>query len=460
MPIIFRPATHLAESRTVLPATASQILQKSCPDQFEQVQQIAQYSIGGRTGSKNTLFKVVPNQNGFVYTVMNAYSFHHALVIRPDDVWIAIVSQFSFYVHANADRLRAVFVADEGKKDLEFSVGSWPPNCGKLCTCISEHLQQNILDADLRDWILPRFSTTTSTDTTISSLLMLATTKKYFEYKMTFFCGIPQVTLEGERADWELLLRRVEKLKEYGLAAIAWYHLLIPILSRFVNAFDDPDAIDNHDFWQKVARRESFGSHGAYCSGWITAFCVFTPEGKWQGPAIDMDRTCLTEPETLSSREFWSTYGIDTRESKYTPLTLDDSPYSRIDCEDIPSGCAELDITITMSADDDKTSIPCTILAGLVGTGFSSSRNRAVSESGRNDTVRPVLAWWLYSTVQEGTGGESANVGQNGGTCTSLAPPGAASKDVASKIEENGDVRIPMKRNHGSKSLLRRVLKG
>ncbi|KAK6995722.1 hypothetical protein R3P38DRAFT_3074754, partial [Favolaschia claudopus] len=250
MPITFRPATHLAESRTILPTTASQILQKSCPAQFSQVQQIAQYSIGGRTGTRNT-------------------SFHHALVIRPDDVWIAIVSQFSFYVHGNAERLRDIFVADEGNRDLEFSVGSWPPNCGNL-----------------RDWILPKFSTTTSTDTTISSLLMLATTKKYFEYKMTFFCGIPQVTLEGSRADWESILQRLEKLKKYGIEAIAWYHLLLPVLSRFVKAFDDLEALDdNLEFWQKVARRESFGSHGAYCSGSITAFCVFTPEGKWQGPA-------------------------------------------------------------------------------------------------------------------------------------------------------------------------------
>ncbi|KAK6987678.1 hypothetical protein R3P38DRAFT_3449828 [Favolaschia claudopus] len=185
MPITFRPATHPAQSRTVLPTTASQILQKSCPDQFSQVQQIAQYSIGGRTGTKNTLFKVVPNQNGFVYT---------------------------------------------------------------------------------------------------------------------------------------------------------------------------------------------------------------------QG---------------------------------------------------------------------DKTakSIPCTFLAGLVGTGFSSSRDLTVSESGRNDTVRPVLAWWLYSTVPEGSGESSAailNARQNGRTCTSLAP---ASKEMASKIdiEGNGDGdvwRVPMKRNHGSKSLLRRALKG
>jgi len=39
---------------------------------------------------------IVPNPNGFVNALAAAYNQHHDLVIRPDDVWIAILSQFSF----------------------------------------------------------------------------------------------------------------------------------------------------------------------------------------------------------------------------------------------------------------------------------------------------------------------------------------------------------------------------
>jgi hypothetical protein len=57
-------------------------------------------------------------------------------------------------------------------------------------------------------------------------------------------CGIPRVTLEGEKKDWENILTRLEKLKEYGDETTAWYHLLVPVISRFVGAFDNPDLVE------------------------------------------------------------------------------------------------------------------------------------------------------------------------------------------------------------------------
>ena len=34
--------------------------------------------------------------NGFVDAVLAAYNQHHHLILRPDDVWIAILAQFNF----------------------------------------------------------------------------------------------------------------------------------------------------------------------------------------------------------------------------------------------------------------------------------------------------------------------------------------------------------------------------
>ena len=36
---------------------------------------------------------LTPHRNGFVRSVLDAYAGHHHVVIRPDDVWIAILSQ-------------------------------------------------------------------------------------------------------------------------------------------------------------------------------------------------------------------------------------------------------------------------------------------------------------------------------------------------------------------------------
>ncbi|KAJ7501637.1 hypothetical protein B0H11DRAFT_2224514 [Mycena galericulata] len=49
---------------------------------------------------------------------------------------------------------------------------------------------------------------------------------------------------------------RLEKLREYGLETIAWYHLLHPVLVRFVAAFDSPESAENADFWGRVAMTE------------------------------------------------------------------------------------------------------------------------------------------------------------------------------------------------------------
>jgi hypothetical protein len=99
-------------------------------------------------------------------------------------------------------------------------------------------------------------------------------------------CGIPRVTLEGEKEDWENILTRLEKLKEYGDETTAWYHLLVPVISRFVGAFDSPDAEENIEFWQKVAHYQGGGSGPTWIAGWINAFCVFDEKGKWVGHRI------------------------------------------------------------------------------------------------------------------------------------------------------------------------------
>ena len=47
---------------------------------------------------------------GFISAATTAYGHHVNLVIRPDDIWITILSQFAFYVNARAEQLRDVFL--------------------------------------------------------------------------------------------------------------------------------------------------------------------------------------------------------------------------------------------------------------------------------------------------------------------------------------------------------------
>ena len=54
--------------------------------------------------------------SGLIHALEAAYSNHRHLVLRPDDVWHAILTQFSIYVNKNSEKLRGSFVSHEGQK--------------------------------------------------------------------------------------------------------------------------------------------------------------------------------------------------------------------------------------------------------------------------------------------------------------------------------------------------------
>jgi hypothetical protein len=83
------------------------------------------------------LAQINPTKNGFVDSCITAYNQHHHLVIRyvrnwlifqneradggsrPDDIWMAIIAQLSFYVNAHAVELRDRFVPTQRRKQLK-----------------------------------------------------------------------------------------------------------------------------------------------------------------------------------------------------------------------------------------------------------------------------------------------------------------------------------------------------
>ncbi|KAF9558304.1 hypothetical protein CPC08DRAFT_667741 [Agrocybe pediades] len=307
--------------------------------------------------------RIAATHNGFVNTVIDAYNAHHHLVLRPDDVWIAILGQFNFYVNTHAEDLRSHFVAHEGKKELVVqAVGTrYTVDFGSLAHQMTDQIHNNVVDKDLQDWILPDFSTTTKSDIVTCAVLMMATLKAYFNYRFCLRCGIPSVTLEGERSDWVKILERVDKLDTFGEEPKAWATLLRPILRRFVGAFDgEPDL----DFWGKVCHRYGMGSGPRYLSGWITAFCVWSNQGKWQGPSL------LPDPHAYNPG------GI-------LKLQLDGVQYGYVDSQDVPTAFCEVDVKL----DDNGEIFDCMMVSGHI----------AKLTTGEDlDTVRPMPAWFMF----------------------------------------------------------------
>jgi hypothetical protein len=234
-----------------------------------------------------------PQQHGLVRTVIDAYNRHHALVLRPDDIWLCILTQFSLFVNGpgRAEALRSQFVHHDGEERLVVRTGGtrYTVDFGRMAEQMTTLMEKKLADPILRDWIFPSFTTTTSNDTTVASIVMMATFKSYFDYEFVTECGIPRVTLLGDRSDWEDILARIERLKEYGPETKTWYRLLQPVLRRFVLSFDEGYAenSENLEFWQRVAHHVGGGSgETTYLRGWIAAFGVFDSNGKWIGGSL------------------------------------------------------------------------------------------------------------------------------------------------------------------------------
>jgi len=298
--------------------------------------------------------KISPATYGFISSVLNAYNGHHNLVLRPDDVWHAILIQFSFYVNANAETLRDKFVKE---KQLEVEIP------GSLFTVdvdtfarkmVNELMSKNLKDATVTEFLIPKFTTTTDTDRIVAAISVVSKLQAHFKYKSSSACGIPEVTLLGTVQDWRNLRSKIDRLPQYevtdyhdGPVMTKWHGLLKRVLNGFVSSAEgNPDLY----FWDKVASTKSCPSGSPYLSGWLTVFACFKSDGEWQGEFIKYGRQ-----------------------------------WPRIDIDSIPLGTVSVPVTIR----DNRAVYDSTMTAGQFCFGVTGDAL---------DTIQPRSDWCISIT--------------------------------------------------------------
>ncbi|KAI0356038.1 hypothetical protein OH77DRAFT_1520601 [Trametes cingulata] len=400
MPVTFSVAdVSPRQTNTPHGLSNTELLASACRPQSERCKEMLQCSVA--EAERSTL---LPEKNGFVHAVMQAYAGHHHLRIRPDDVWMAILCQLSFYVNAHADQLRQYFVRHEGKKNLVVGTTGtrYSVDYGALARAMTRQIHENVVDSTLVAWVLPDFTTTTVKDTTICSVLLMSTLKEYFTYTFRIICGIPSVTLEGTKDDWQRLVDRLDRLPELGEEPTTWAAMLRPILSRFVRAFDgEPDVA----FWSHVVHRMNAMCGQDDMNGWLAAFCVWSPKGKWQGRIRDFNMVrppptgrARKRPQQLSGNNEKSTSVAEAPGAPGSVLkinhtigsaayTLDGIRYPTIDIRDVPAGYCEVDVIV----DDNGIVYDCMMVAGHVAVAATASE-----PGGAPDTLAPAPQWFIF----------------------------------------------------------------
>lgn len=301
--------------------------------------------------------KFVRSNHGFIDAVRQAYSTHHNLIVRPDDVWIAIATQFSTFVEKNGEELRAKFVNHSGKKELVAIQASTLETADyeSLSLEMSQKIAENIKDSSVREWIIPNFSTTTNTDRVVGAMVLMASMKTYFDYKFKLCCGLPSVTMLGTEADWIDVANRAKKLIDYdnnqGFMK-TWYALLEPVLNNFVSSIQGKP---NLEWWNQCCTSLTGGSGPHYLSGWLTVFSVYDNEGNWVADCKQV-------------RDTWSPEMIK-------------SEWPIIESNDLANGIVDVNLTI----DDNGIEYKTVLTAG-------SSGYTCVDDF----TVQPCLTWKIY----------------------------------------------------------------
>lgn len=354
------------------------LFQSCCRNEFDK-------SIGDKMYSSFTDIEVTPTaaeSNGLVHGVYAAYSHHHHLRLRPEDVWFSILTQLSFYINDNAEDLRDLFVSHDGKQELRVeSPGTVDTvDLGKMATAMTDEMDKFIHDKEWKGWFLPNFTTTTDVDTATAAVLMMGTMQAYFSYTFGMTCGIPSVTLLGHKKDWVEIRNRLDKVKELGEEPQHFAERLKIVLDWFIRSFENPEDKKVVDFWTKIIADTSNGSGWESFRGWITAFCFWDQDGKKLVASVDGS------------------------------LLWEGMIFERMDIEKVPVGYASVPVRI----DDNGDVWHSRMTAGSVGmtltsnTGNNSRQlgDRKASEFTKDeraalDTISPLSGWFLYEVKEE-----------------------------------------------------------
>ena len=232
-----------------------------------------QFGTGGQKPPKIEVLSDTNEENivfaggqGFVAAAMMAFAHHLPLSLSPDHLWTIISQGFAHHVNEHAEELRYQFVNHTGQIELriyvhEFRMGQTTPGQWeeRVFPQFVREIKKNLNNTKVYELLVETiFSTSTPTTSAASQITLMAAMRAYFRYTMITLCGIPRITLEGKREDWQQLYDQTEQLQQFMLPnpqGQLWIKdIVLPILHEFLESFDGNV---NYCFWQVRSNDDS-----------------------------------------------------------------------------------------------------------------------------------------------------------------------------------------------------------
>ncbi|KAG5993266.1 hypothetical protein E4U43_003555 [Claviceps pusilla] len=361
-------------------SSSTELFHQSCPEEVANKNPytaqvlLSSYTKLNAADEQHGLDQVYPSSDSFVRGSIVAWANHQSLVLRPDVIWFEILAQLNFYMTANAESLRHLFVDFEGKEEIVVQEASWHAVIASFGGAI-----QRLVKTDwLLDWVTPGFSTSTENDNMTATVLTMGLMQHYFEFAGVIFCGIPSVTLLGRREDWVKLHEKLDRLAEWGAEPTQYANNLRPILGRFVRTWDEPNSPATRSFWEQIVRAKqqlTCGGPTKYdITGWITGFAHWREDGRLIRNGIG-----------------WSDEGNVT--------TLDGVSYPRLDVTKLPVGYAKAPLKM-IDYPVPGVNTTAYVLAGNIGIKRTVNGNGNGNGNGKKEvSAEPLNSWFLYGPV-------------------------------------------------------------
>ena len=185
---------------------------------------------------------------------------HYGVVVSPETLWFTVLSELAVHIKKNAEKYRSVFTTSDEKQEV--SVLSLDPEVMPIHILMAHTAALCPVDADL---FIPAFSTHTEQSLVASKALFLDAVSPYYSYSM-YMCGIPKISLQGTKEDWQLFCERLEALSEILSEASDYLHRVGSRVSLIVQGYEEGHYAE---MWKDFFHLENCGSGSqVICKGW------------------------------------------------------------------------------------------------------------------------------------------------------------------------------------------------
>lgn len=208
---------------------------------------------------------------GYYKYLAAAWNRHYSVVLKPDDIWNIILNELTTVIKTNSGVYASLFTTTPNQKQeiivLTGDVESINPL--EVVDVLKTRVPSDV------NAFLPEFSTTTDSNKLANSIVFCDLVSPYYNY-CTTMCGIPNILILGDTADWLSLANKIQNLTEiFKTTPLEKY--LIGCQSTSMKLYNAICGTDTVSFFKNIFSIRSCGSGGDQASGWILSFLMKNP---------------------------------------------------------------------------------------------------------------------------------------------------------------------------------------